>query len=82
VFHFPPGFPFGHQQPEGKQEGDDEPDVDPDGVGQWRYDTLVAAGWPEGHAIILAVDRGVDLHRACELLEQGCDLAQAWDILT
>lgn len=48
----------------------------------WRHAQLLAAGWPEPHAFMLATLTEVDLHRACELLEHGCDVGTAWLILT
>jgi hypothetical protein len=51
------------------------------GVEDWRFEQLVAAGWPEQQALILAANHDVDLHLACDLLAKGCDLALAWEIL-
>jgi len=76
---------FGHPWPPPPPEKpDEEPeaDLDPDGVGEWRYDRLIAAGWPEIYAAILALDRSIDLHQACDLLDRGCPLEKAWSILT
>lgn len=47
----------------------------------WRMDRLIEAGYPVLTAMRLAEDLSVDLHRACELLEQGATLAQALRIL-
>jgi hypothetical protein len=51
------------------------------GVDDWRFEQLVAAGWPEQQALVLAARHDVDLHLACDLLAKGCDPALAWDIL-
>ena len=51
------------------------------GVEDWRFNQLVAAGWPEQQALVLAANHEIDLHIACDLLAQGCDLALAWQIL-
>jgi hypothetical protein len=51
------------------------------GVEDWRFEQLLAAGWPEQHALVLAARHDVDLHLACDLLAKGCDLALAWEIL-
>lgn len=53
-----------------------------DEVEQWRFDELQRAGWPHMEAVRLAVDHGVDLHRACELLRKGADIDTALAILT
>jgi len=42
---------------------------------------LLAAGWPEDEALLLAARHDVDLHLACELLDHGCDPDLAWRIL-
>lgn len=49
---------------------------------QWRLQMLHDAGWEDPYAEILAVLDDVDLHRACDLLAEGCDAATAWAILT
>lgn len=51
------------------------------GVEDWRFQQLLAAGWPERQALVLAAHHDIDLHLACNLLARGCDLALAWDIL-
>ena len=58
----------------------DVPTVEP-GVEDWRFQQLLAAGWPERQALVLAAHHDIDLHLACDLLAQGCDLALAWEIL-
>lgn len=52
-----------------------------DTVERWRVRVLEAAGYPPEDALLLAVDPGVDLHEAVELLEQGCPPAVALMIL-
>jgi hypothetical protein len=51
------------------------------GVEDWRFQQLLGAGWPERQALVLAAHHDIDLHRACDLLTKGCDLALAWEIL-
>src|SRR5262245_9851298 len=50
-------------------------------VYEWRLEQLLAAGWPEKDAVLMAYSLDVDLHVACSLLQQGCDLATARKIL-
>jgi hypothetical protein len=47
----------------------------------WRAEELIRAGYDEFDAIELALDRGVDLHRAIDLLRRGCPPATAVRIL-
>jgi hypothetical protein len=48
-----------------------------DAVLRWRFDELVRAGYDDEDAMILAHDRGVDLHLATDLLRRGCPSATA-----
>ena len=50
-------------------------------VERWRVVILEAAGYPYEDARLLAVDPGVDLHLAVELLENGCPVEVALAIL-
>jgi hypothetical protein len=50
-------------------------------VDDWRFQQLLRAGWPEQHALLLAANRDIDLHLACDLLANGCDPALAGEIL-
>jgi hypothetical protein len=48
----------------------------------WRRETLARAGYLPEHAALLAARGEIDLHRACELLEQGCQAETAFGILS
>ena len=50
-------------------------------VERWRAEELERAGYPENVANELAMRADVDLHRAIELLERGCSIELAADIL-
>ena len=50
-------------------------------VEEWRLEQLRRAGWPEAEALLLALDAGVDLQQACDLLADGCKPELAWQIL-
>jgi len=50
-------------------------------VERWRAQELERAGFPEDVAAELSTRNDVDLHRAIELLENGCAPALAADIL-
>lgn len=47
----------------------------------WRIERLAAAGYPSDAALVLALDRDVDLHLAVSLLERGCPSDTALQIL-
>ena len=50
-------------------------------VGRWRADALERAGYDTADAQALAARLDVDLHRAIQLLEQGCTPELALRIL-
>ena len=50
-------------------------------VTSWRIERLVGAGYAEDAALVLALDREVDLHFAVSLLERGCPPDTALQIL-
>ena len=52
-----------------------------DDVTSWRMERLVAAGYDGEAALVLALDRDVDLHLAVSLLERGCPPDTALQIL-
>jgi hypothetical protein len=52
-----------------------------DEVTSWRVERLVAAGYDGEAALVLALDRDVDLHLAVSLLERGCPADTALQIL-
>jgi hypothetical protein len=47
----------------------------------WRLECLRGAGYDQEAAIVIALDREVDLHRAVSLLERGCPPDLALQIL-
>jgi hypothetical protein len=52
-----------------------------DRVESWRAEELIRAGYTPSDAVALAARHDIDLHRAVELLEQGCPIELAIDIL-
>ena len=50
-------------------------------VERWRAEELERAGYPADAAAELAMRSDVDLHRAAELLQQGCTPELAVQIL-
>ena len=47
----------------------------------WRLEQLERAGYVHEHAVSLAEDLLIDLHRACDLLARGCPERTAYLIL-
>jgi phage protein U len=52
-----------------------------DRVEQWRHEALARAGYDPESAFVLAASHDVDLHEAVELLERGCSVDLALQIL-
>jgi hypothetical protein len=50
-------------------------------VTSWRVERLLRAGYDAEAALVLALDRDVDLHFAVSLLERGCPPDTALQIL-
>jgi hypothetical protein len=50
-------------------------------VVSWRIERLLAAGYDGESALVLALDHDVDLHQAVSLLERGCPVDTALQIL-
>jgi hypothetical protein len=55
--------------------------IDDPKVLAWRRSELERVGYTADQAEDLAIRGDVDLHRACELLRQGCDKTVAFEIL-
>lgn len=47
----------------------------------WRIEQLIAVGYDSDSALVLALDRSVDLHEATELVRRGCRPETAFRIL-
>ena len=52
-----------------------------DRVERWRQEALSRAGYDAESALVLAASHDVDLHDATELLERGCTVDLALQIL-
>ena len=52
-----------------------------DTVTSWRVERLLEAGFDGDAALVLALDRDVDLHFAVSLLQRGCPPDVALQIL-
>lgn len=57
------------------------PERERETVTSWRIERLVQAGYSADAALVLALDREVDLHLAVSLLERGCPPDTALEIL-
>jgi len=57
------------------------PEREREAVTAWRVERLLAAGFDAEAALVLALDRDVDLHLAVSLLEHGCPQDTALEIL-
>jgi hypothetical protein len=57
------------------------PETEMEKVEHWRAEELVRAGFDPSDAVALAARHDIDLHRAVELVEQGCPYETAIDIL-
>ena len=52
-----------------------------DRIEQWRHEALERAGYGPEAAIVLAASHDIDLHYAVNLLERGCTVELALQIL-
>ena len=52
-----------------------------DRIEQWRHEELERAGYDSESAIVLAASHDVDLHVAVNLLDRGCTVDLALQIL-
>jgi hypothetical protein len=52
-----------------------------DRIEQWRHEALERAGYDSESAIVLAASHDIDLHTAVRLLERGCSVELALQIL-
>jgi hypothetical protein len=52
-----------------------------DRIERWRHDALERAGYDPESALVLAASHDVDLHAAVSLLERGCTVDLALQIL-
>ena len=57
------------------------PQLEIDEVERWRYDSLERAGYDRESATVIALSHDVDLHLAVALLERGCPVELALQIL-
>jgi hypothetical protein len=56
-----------------------EPEIEM--VEQWRLSALARAGYDMESAAVLAASHEIDLHQAVDLLERGCSVQLALQIL-
>ena len=52
-----------------------------DRIEQWRHEALERAGYDPESALVIAASHDVDLHKAVGLLERGCSVELALQIL-
>jgi hypothetical protein len=50
-------------------------------IENWRHDALRRAGYDRESAVVLAASHDVDLHKAVDLLQRGCSVDLALQIL-
>lgn len=52
-----------------------------DSITGWRFGYLLGAGYDPEAALLIAQENGVDLHRAADLVKNGCEPSTALRIL-
>jgi hypothetical protein len=57
------------------------PDLELEQIERWRLDSLERAGYDRESAVVLANSHDVDHHHAVTLLETGCSVELALQIL-
>ena len=57
------------------------PEVEIEQIERWRLESLARAGYDAESATVIAASHDVDLHLAVELLQRGCPLDVALQIL-
>ena len=57
------------------------PTTERDRIERWRHEALERAGYDPEAAIVLAASHDIDLHSAVSLLERGCSVELALQIL-
>lgn len=57
------------------------PDLELELIEQWRAHSLERAGYDRESAVVLAASHEIDLHQAVRLLETGCSVDLALQIL-
>ncbi|MDH4176072.1 MAG: hypothetical protein OEW31_04540 [Thermoleophilia bacterium] len=57
------------------------PDLELEQIERWRLESLERAGYDRESAVVLAYSHEVDLHQATWLLEHGCSVELALQIL-
>ncbi len=57
------------------------PDEELEIVERWRLESLERAGYDMESAAVLAATHEVDLHRAVDLVQRGCSVSLALQIL-
>ena len=57
------------------------PYTERDRIEQWRHEALERAGYDPEASVVLAASHDIDLHDAVSLLERGCTVELALQIL-
>jgi hypothetical protein len=57
------------------------PEVEIEQIERWRLESLARAGYDAESAAVIAASHDVDLHLAVQLLQRGCPLDVALQIL-
>ncbi|HEY7379953.1 MAG TPA: hypothetical protein VH572_01995 [Gaiella sp.] len=57
------------------------PEIELEQIERWRLESLARAGYDPESAAVIAASHDVDLHLAVELLQRGCPLDVALQIL-
>jgi hypothetical protein len=59
----------------------ERPDVEIEVIERWRAESLLRVGYDAESAVVLAASHEIDLHYAMSLLERGCPVDLALQIL-